>query len=145
MTATRDSKTAASTDELARCSGAELLAALAAEGSPPTPGLGRGELVAALVGARLQRGQAVTGDGVLELLPEGFGFLRCPALDYAASPHDPFVSPSQVRSVNLQPGHRVTGPLRAPKGNERFFALTHIDSVHGGPPAALAARPAFAA
>lgn len=132
-------------DDLARRSGAELLALLRAEGAAVAPNLARGELLAALYAHRLGRGQPCVVEGVLELLPEGFGFLRSPGFDLAASPHDAFVSPSQVRALNLKSGHRVRGPLRAPRGNERFFALVHVDAVNGIAPAALPAVLAFAA
>jgi len=131
--------------DLARCSGAELTALLLGEGSPAGPNLSRAELLAALYAHRLARGQTVNAEGVLELLPEGFGFLRSPHHDFAAGPHDPFVSPSQVRALNLKPGHRVRGPLRSPRGNERFFAIANVDTVNGAAPDHLARRLAFAA
>lgn len=137
--------TRVTTDDLARLPAAELLAILLREGATPPPNLAPGEMVAALVGHRLLQGREVCGEGVLELLPEGFGFLRSPHFDYEASPHDPFVTPSQVRGLNLKTGHRLVGPLRAPRGNERFFALTHVDTVNGADPAKLMAHIAFAA
>jgi transcription termination factor Rho len=143
--AARSSADTTSRDELARMPAATLLATLLAEGVAVPPNLTRGELVAAAIAQRLAQQRHVRGDGVLELLSEGFGFLRSPWCDYEASPHDPFVSPSQVRGLNLKTGQRLTGPLRAPQGNERFFALVHIDSVDGGDPADAPARVSFAA
>jgi transcription termination factor Rho len=146
MTTTDDTQAALrDASDPARRSGAELLALLRAEGAAVTPNLSRGELLAALYAHRLGRGQPCLADGVLELLPEGFGFLRSAGFDFAAGPHDAFVSPSQVRALNLKPGHRVRGPLRAPRGNERFFALLRVDAVNGIDPAALPALLSFAA
>lgn len=130
---------------LAALPAAELLAIARAEGVSLLPNLARGELLAAILTHRLAQRAAVPADGVLELLPEGFGFLRSPWFDYEASPADAFVSPSQVRALNLKPGQRVRGPLRAPKGSERFVALVHVDEVDGADAAGLALRLAFAA
>ncbi|MBL8752533.1 MAG: hypothetical protein JNK15_04465 [Planctomycetes bacterium] len=142
---TKAATAAVSSEDLAATSPRELLDRLLADGAAPTPNLGRGELVAAAMAHRLARGEALQGAGVLEVLPEGFGFLRSAAFDFEASPHDPFVSPSQVRSLNLKSGHRLRGPLRAPRGNERFFALTHVDRVHEAAPDDLHGTLAFAA
>jgi transcription termination factor Rho len=131
--------------DLSRCSGAELLAHALAEGVAAPPNLTRGELLAALWTHRLAQGRELATAGVLDVLPEGFAFVRSPAFDYEPSPHDPFVSPSQVRALNLKSGHPVDGPVRGPRGSERFFALVHIDHVHGDAPQALAANVAFAA
>ncbi len=142
------SSTAASggnTEDLARTPASELLAALVAAGTTPAPHLSHGELVAAVIAHRLQQGERVVGAGVLEVLPEGFGFLRSLPFVGEASPHDPFVTPSQIRSLNLKSGHRLHGPLRAPKGNERYFSLAHVDAVNGAPPGELTTRIAFSA
>jgi transcription termination factor Rho len=135
----------ANTADPARSSAAELLAALHDEGAAAPPNLSRGELLAALQQHRLAHGREVLVAGAFELLPEGFGFLRSPHFDYEASPHDAFLSPSLVRSLNLKSGHYVTGPVRAPRGNERFFSLARIDRVNGSDPTLLASRIAFAA
>ncbi len=132
-------------DDLAARSGADLLAALLAQGVQTAPNLSRAELLAAFYAHLLSQGQHVLVTGALELLPEGFGFVRSPHLDYEASACDAFVTPSQVRALNLKAGHQVTGALRAPRGNERFFALSHIESVNGIDPARLVTRVAFAA
>lgn len=131
--------------DLARLCGAELLAALLAEGAAAAPNLNRGELLAALLAHRLERGRTVVVEGAFELLAEGFGFVRSAHFDYDNSPHDAFLSPSQVRALNLKTGTRLRGPVRAPRGNERFFALTHIDEVADRPPTALATVLAFPA
>lgn len=124
---------------------AALLQELAAGGADVPPNLQRGELLQAVIAQRLDRGAAVVVAGALELLPEGFGFLRSPALDFAASPHDAFVGPNQVRALNLKPGQWLRGPLRPPRGAERFFALAHVDAANDAAPAHLAERLAFAA
>lgn len=124
---------------------AALLRELAAAGAPTPPNLCRGELLQAVLALRLDRGEPVGVAGALDLLPEGFGFVRSPAGDFAASPHDAFVAPSQVQAFNLKHGQWLAGPLRAPRGAERFFGLARIDATNGAPPEQLAARVAFAA
>ena len=125
--------------------GAELLAAANAASLELRPHLERDELLAALFAHELERGERLVVDGVVELLPEGFGFLRFPAHDFAAGAADIYLSPSQVRGLNLKNGHRVRGPIRGPKGNERFFALLHVDTVNGADPGQARTRLAFAA
>jgi transcription termination factor Rho len=142
---TPTSTTAVTTEHLAALPPRELLERLLAAGASPPPNLARGELVAAAMAHRLARGEPLQAAGVLEVLPEGFGFLRSAALDFEPSPHDPFVSPSQVRGLNLKPGHRLLGALRAPKGNERFFSLVQVERVHDLPPEALPHCLAFSA
>jgi transcription termination factor Rho len=128
-------------------SGSELLAALQ-QGGPnqaPAPHLGRDELLAAMFALHLARNERVEVDGVFELLPEGFGFQRFPGHDLAAGAADVFVSPSQVRGLNLKDGHRIRGPIRPPRGNERYFALLHVDLVQDVPPEAARQHLGFAA
>lgn len=128
-------------------SGSELHAALSPTpaGPLPAPHLGRDELLAALFAQHLARNERVDVDGVFELLPEGFGFLRFPGHDLAAGAADVFVSPSQVRGLNLKDGHRVRGPIRPPRGNERYFALLHVDLVNDAPPEAARQHLGFSA
>ena len=71
---------------------------------------------------------------VLEILPDGFGFLRSPDTSYTASTDDIYISPSQVRRFNLHTGDMIEGEVRTPKDGERYFALTKLDAVNGGPP-----------
>ncbi len=134
-----------SAGELDRADVAELQAALLAAGVATTPHLTRGELLAAWIAHRLAAGREVLAEGALELLPEGFGFVRSPRFGYEPGPHDPFVTPSQVRALNLKAGHWLAGPLRAPRGSERFFAMARIDRVNGAAPEQLARRVVFAA
>jgi transcription termination factor Rho len=79
-------------------------------------------------------GEQVFADGVLEILPDGFGFLRSPDTSYTASTDDIYISPSQVRRFNLHTGDMIEGEVRTPKDGERYFALTKLDKVNGGPP-----------
>src|SRR5271155_2178023 len=72
----------------------------------------------------------INGDGVLEVLPDGFGFLRSPESNYLPGPDDIYVSPSQVRKFNLRTGDTVEGEIRAPKEGERYFALLKVNSIN---------------
>src|SRR5690606_14623467 len=76
-------------------------------------------------------------DGVLEILPAGFGFLRSPEYSYLACPDDIYVAPSQIRRFGLKVGHIVQGTIRPPKESERYFALLRVDAINGHPPDAL--------
>lgn len=112
---------------------AELLAAAAELGLGLRPHLEHDELVAELVHAHLAAGDEVWTEGVLSARPEGFGFLRLVAADFAESAADAYVGPRQLRALNLQNGHVVRGPVRAPKGDERYLALARAASVQGVP------------
>ncbi|MCD6078235.1 MAG: rho [Ramlibacter sp.] len=92
------------------------------------------ELMFAIIKKRARAGEQVFADGVLEILPDGFGFLRSPDTSYTASTDDIYISPSQVRRFNLHTGDMIEGEVRTPKDGERYFALTKLDSVNGGPP-----------
>lgn len=92
------------------------------------------ELMFAIIKKRARAGEQIFADGVLEILPDGFGFLRSPDTSYTASTDDIYISPSQVRRFNLHTGDMIEGEVRTPKDGERYFALTKLDSVNGGPP-----------
>lgn len=92
------------------------------------------ELVFALLEAQATRNGVVYSEGVLETLPDGFGFLRAPDYNYLPGPDDIYVSPSQIRRFNLRTGDTVAGQIRPPKDNERYFALLKVESVNGEPP-----------
>ena len=92
------------------------------------------ELMFAIIKKRAKAGEQVFADGVLEILPDGFGFLRSPDTSYTASTDDIYISPSQVRRFNLHTGDMIEGEVRTPKDGERYFALTKLDKVNGGPP-----------
>jgi transcription termination factor Rho len=92
------------------------------------------ELMFAIIKKRARAGEQVFADGVLEILPDGFGFLRSPDTSYTASTDDIYISPSQVRRFNLHTGDMIEGEVRTPKDGERYFALTKLDKVNGGLP-----------
>ncbi len=92
------------------------------------------ELMFAIIKKRAKAGEQIFADGVLEILPDGFGFLRSPDTSFTASTDDIYISPSQVRRFNLHTGDMIEGEVRTPKDGERYFALTKLDKVNDGPP-----------
>ncbi len=92
------------------------------------------ELMFAIIKKRAKAGEQVFADGVLEILPDGFGFLRSPDTSFTASTDDIYISPSQVRRFNLHTGDMIEGEVRTPKDGERYFALTKLDKVNDGLP-----------
>ncbi len=92
------------------------------------------ELMFAIIKKRAKGGEQVFADGVLEILPDGFGFLRSPDSSYTASTDDIYISPSQVRRFNLHTGDMIEGEVRTPKDGERYFALNKLEKVNGGLP-----------
>ncbi|GAB6079530.1 transcription termination factor Rho [Hydrogenophilus thermoluteolus] len=112
----------------------ELLTLASETGIENANRLRKHELVFAILKQRAKRGEPIYGGGVLEILPDGFGFLRSPDTSYLASPDDIYVSPSQIRRYNLHTGDTIEGEIRTPKDSERYFALTKIDHINGDPP-----------
>jgi len=92
------------------------------------------ELMFAIMKKRAKGGEQVFGDGVLEVLPDGFGFLRSIEASYMASTDDIYLSPSQIRRFNLHTGDLIEGEVRVPKDGERYFALVKVDRVNGQTP-----------
>lgn len=92
------------------------------------------ELMFAIIKKRARGGEQVFADGVLEVLPDGFGFLRAPDTSFTASTDDIYISPSQIRRFNLHTGDMIEGEVRTPKDGERYFALTKLDKINGLPP-----------
>jgi transcription termination factor Rho len=92
------------------------------------------ELIFALLKSHAKKGEAIFGDGTLEVLQDGFGFLRSPDTSYLAGPDDIYVSPSQIRRFNLHTGDSIEGEIRTPKDGERYFALVKVDKVNGEAP-----------
>lgn len=101
------------------------------------------ELMFAILKKRAKAGEQIFGDGTLEILPDGFGFLRSPVSSFLASTEDIYISPSQIRRFNLHTGDTVEGEVRIPKDGERYFALVKVDKVNGLPPEALKHRILF--
>jgi len=92
------------------------------------------EVIAAIVRKQSKQGEDIFGEGTLEILQDGFGFLRSPEGSYLAGPDDIYVSPSQVRRFNLRTGDSIAGKIRPPKDGERYFALLKVDQINFGEP-----------
>ena len=101
------------------------------------------ELMFAILKKRAKEGEQIFGDGTLEILPDGFGFLRSPETSYLASTDDIYISPSQIRRFNLHTGDSIEGEVRTPKEGERYFALVKVEKVNGQPPENLKHRMLF--
>jgi transcription termination factor Rho len=101
------------------------------------------ELMFAIMKRRAKQGEQIFGDGVLEVLPDGFGFLRSPDTSYLASTDDIYISPSQIRRFNLHTGDSIEGEVRVPKDGERYFALVKVDKVNGVVPEQIKHRIMF--
>ncbi len=101
------------------------------------------ELMFAIMKKRARNGEQVFGDGTLEILPDGFGFLRSPDESYMASTDDIYISPSQIRRFGLHTGDSIEGEVRTPKDGERYFALVKVDRVNGLSPEASKSRIMF--
>jgi len=95
-----------------------------------TAGMRKQELVFALLQAEIEKNGLIFGEGTLEILPDGFGFLRAPDYNYLPGPADIYVSPSQIRRFNLKTGDTVSGQIRQPKETERYFALLKVEAVN---------------
>ncbi|MHC4993677.1 MAG: transcription termination factor Rho, partial [Planctomycetota bacterium] len=115
----------------------ELQAAAREEGVTDIESLTKHQLVYQIIKARIHESGLMYGDGVLEILPDGFGFLRSPEDSYMPCPDDIYVSPSQIRRFGLKNGHIVQGAIRPPKESEKYFALLHVDAINGQGPDAL--------
>lgn len=92
------------------------------------------DLIFALLKNQARKGESIYGEGTLEVLQDGFGFLRSPDTSYLAGPDDIYISPSQIRRFNLHTGDSVDGEIRPPKDGERYFALVKVDKVNSEPP-----------
>jgi len=99
------------------------------------PGMRKQDLIFAILNATAEKNGAIFGEGVLEILPDGFGFLRAPDANYLPGPDDIYVSPSQIRRFNLRTGDTVSGQIRPPKEGERYFALLKVSEVNFENPA----------
>ncbi|CAG37457.1 transcription termination factor Rho [Desulfotalea psychrophila] len=101
------------------------------------------ELIFAILQAQADKEGKMRGSGVLEILPDGFGFLRAPDYNYLPGPDDIYVSPSQIRRLNLRTGDTIDGMVRAPKEGERYFALLKVESVNFDSPEAAKQKTLF--
>ena len=120
--------------ELQRQHVSELLTLAEQHGIENANRLRKQDLVFAIVRALVKKGESFTGKGTLEILPDGFGFLRSPDTSYLAGPDDIYVSPSQIRRFNLHTGDTIEGSVRTPKDGERYFALVKLDIINGDDP-----------
>jgi transcription termination factor Rho len=102
---------------------------------PGATGMRKQELIFEILRARAEKAGLIFSEGVLEVLPDGFGFLRAPDYNYLAGPDDIYVSPSQIRKFDLHTGDTIAGQIRPPKEGERYFALIKVEAVNFEPPA----------
>ena len=93
-------------------------------------GLRKQDLIFKLLQAQTEKDGLIFGEGVLEILPDGFGFLRSPNYNYLPCPDDIYISPSQIRKFELRTGDTVSGQIRPPKEGERYFALLKVEAVN---------------
>ncbi len=100
-------------------------------------GMNKQQLIVKILESQNEKEGGVTSEGVLEVLKEGYGFLRSPDFNYLPGPDDIYVSPSQIKRFGLRTGHKVSGQIRPPKSKERFYALLKVDTVNGQDPAEL--------
>src|SRR5256886_8514963 len=97
---------------------------------PGATGMRKQELIFEILKARAEKSGLIFSEGVLETLPDGFGFLRAPEYNYLPGPDDIYVSPSQIRKFDLRTGDTVSGQVRPPKDGERNFALIQVEAVN---------------
>lgn len=109
----------------------ELIALAEQEGLDNVSRMRKSELLFVLVKARARKGDAIYGEGTLEVLPDGYGFLRYADQSYAAGPGDTYISPNKIRRYYLRTGDVVGGEVRMPQDNERYFALSNPDKING--------------
>ena len=121
-------------NELKRKSAAELLETAESLGLDNIARARKPDLVFSLLKAAARRGEHIYGEGVLEIMPDGYGFLRGPDSSYLAGPDDVYISPSQIRRFALRTGDTIAGRVRPPKDNERYFALLKVDTINFEPP-----------
>src|SRR5215472_8179910 len=101
---------------------------------PGASGMRKQELIFQILRAQTEKSGLIFSEGVLECLPDGFGFLRAPEYNYLPGPDDVYVSPSQIRRFDLRTGDTISGQIRPPKEGERYFALIKVDAINFEPP-----------
>jgi transcription termination factor Rho len=116
--------------ELRRRSASELLEMATEQGIDNIARSKKQDIVFQMLKAAARRGEHIYGEGVLEILQDGYGFLRSPDSSYVAGPDDIYISPSQIRRFNLRTGDSIAGRVRSPKDNERYFALLKVDTIN---------------
>lgn len=126
--------------ELQQLSTQELMEIAESEGVENAVGLKKQDLIFRILKERVKLEGMMVGQGTLEILPDGFGFLRSPDYHYLSCPDDIYVSPSQIRRFNLRNGNTVTGTIRPPKENERYFALLRVESINDQDPNKLSKK-----
>ncbi|MEP9358926.1 transcription termination factor Rho [Sphingomonas sp. KR3-1] len=129
--------------ELKKTPPAELVSMAEELGVESASTLRKQDLLFAILKAQAENGDQIMGEGTIEVLPDGFGFLRSPEANYLAGPDDIYVSPNQVRKFGLRTGDTVEGEIRGPKDGERYFALTRLVSVNFDDPDAVRHRVNF--
>ncbi len=112
----------------------ELVEMAIADGVDNASRMRKQDVIFAILKNKAKKGDNIFGDGTLEVLQDGFGFLRSPDTSYLAGPGDIYVSPSQIRRFNLHTGDSIQGEIRTPKDGERYFALVKVDTVNGEKP-----------
>ena len=117
--------------ELQKMTIKQLMAYAAKEKVEVKPGMQQRELMMEIIKSRVTERGIMFGEGTLQILPDGFGFLRSPEYHYLSCPDDIYVSPSQIRKFNLRNGAIVSGQIRPPKENERYFALLRVEAING--------------
>ncbi|MFV1950552.1 MAG: transcription termination factor Rho [Nitrospinota bacterium] len=101
---------------------------------PGISGLRKQELIFKILGGQTEKNGLIFGEGVLEILPDGFGFLRAPSYNYLPGPDDIYVSPSQIRRFDMHTGDTISGQIRPPKDSERYFALLKVEAINSENP-----------
>ncbi|MBN1512944.1 MAG: transcription termination factor Rho [Phycisphaerae bacterium] len=129
--------------QLQKMTVAELHDVAKAEGLTEYTGLKKQDLIFKILKDRINRNGLMYGEGVLEILPDGFGFLRSPEYNYMPCPDDIYVSPSQIRRFGLRTGHVVAGQIRPPKESERYFALLRVEAINFEDPEAVTEKTNF--
>ena len=113
------------------------------EGLEEYSGLKKQDLIFKILKQRIRQSGMMYGEGVLEILPDGFGFLRSPEYNYLPCPDDIYVSPSQIRRFGLRTGHTVSGQIRPPKESERYFALLRVEAINFADPEVVTEKTNF--
>ncbi|HEX5313963.1 MAG TPA: Rho termination factor N-terminal domain-containing protein, partial [Gammaproteobacteria bacterium] len=126
--------------ELKRKSATELSEVAEAVGIEGAARLRKQDMIFAILKGHAQNGEQICGDGVIEILSDGYGFLRSGDSSFQAGPDDIYVSPNQIRRFNLRTGDSVTGRIRPPKPGERYFALLRVDTINDDRPEAAKSK-----